>query len=105
MKTSATEKAAQDTSADLRALIADAEKLLSSAGADADDKIVELRDRMRSAIDEGRSTYERLRHRVADTASEKVHEADDYVRTHPYHAVGIAAGIGALIGLLVSRRH
>tara|TARA_R110002050_G_scaffold58433_2_gene131244 strand:- start:89 stop:271 length:183 start_codon:yes stop_codon:yes gene_type:complete len=59
---------------------------------------------MRTALDEGRSAYERVRVRVADTANEKVHQADDYVRTHPYHAVGIAAGIGALVGLLVCRR-
>ena len=54
---------------------------------------------MRTALDEGRSAYERVRVRVADTANEKVHQADDYV-----HAVGIAAGIGALVGLLVCRR-
>jgi len=104
MKTTATEKSAKEVSNDLRVLIADAEKLFSSAGDDANDQIAELRERMRTALDDGRSSYNRLNNRVSETASEKVHQADDYVRTHPYHVLGVAAGIGALVALLVSRR-
>jgi ElaB/YqjD/DUF883 family membrane-anchored ribosome-binding protein len=29
---------------------------------------------------------------------------EDYVQTHPWQTIGIAAGIGILIGMLISRR-
>jgi ElaB/YqjD/DUF883 family membrane-anchored ribosome-binding protein len=29
---------------------------------------------------------------------------DDYVHEHPWEAVGVAAGVGILLGLLISRR-
>jgi ElaB/YqjD/DUF883 family membrane-anchored ribosome-binding protein len=33
-----------------------------------------------------------------------VEAADDYVHTHPWPVIGMAAGVGLLIGLLISRR-
>ena len=32
------------------------------------------------------------------------HAADDYVHEHPWKAIGAAAGIGMIIGLLIGRR-
>ena len=94
------ESIAHSTVEDLRALLRDAEEVLASAGDQADDKIKELRSRMRAAIEDSRSTYYQIR----DSAREQLDRADDYVRTHPYHAVGLAAAVGALAGLLFSRR-
>jgi ElaB/YqjD/DUF883 family membrane-anchored ribosome-binding protein len=32
------------------------------------------------------------------------HAADDYVHENPWRAIGVAAGIGVIIGLLIGRR-
>ena len=32
------------------------------------------------------------------------HAADDYVHEHPWKAIGAAAGVGMIIGLLIGRR-
>ena len=85
---------------ELKELVRDAEKVLSASGDEANEKIAELRDRMRQVLEESRG---RLEH-VKQAACEHLHQCDDYVRTHPYHALGVAAGIGALVGLLVSAR-
>ena len=45
------------------------------------------------------SSYERIKTEAVRHAK----QADHFVRENPYYAVGIAAGVGALIGLLVSR--
>jgi ElaB/YqjD/DUF883 family membrane-anchored ribosome-binding protein len=37
-------------------------------------------------------------------ARELVDDGEEYVRENPWKAIGIAAGAGLLIGLLVSRR-
>jgi ElaB/YqjD/DUF883 family membrane-anchored ribosome-binding protein len=76
----------------LQVLLHDAEKALSNTAGAAGEKFDELRERMRSALDAGRAE-----------ASRRVKQADEMVHEHPYYAVGIAAGVGALIGILVSR--
>ena len=41
---------------------------------------------------------------VLTRAKEAARDADGYVREHPWQAVGIAAGVGLLLGILISRR-
>lgn len=76
----------------LRGLLRDAEKALSSTAGAAGEKFDELRERIRSALETGRAE-----------ATRRAKQADALVHAHPYYAVGIAAGIGALIGILASR--
>jgi len=32
------------------------------------------------------------------------HDTDEYVHEHPWRAIGIAAGVGLLVGMLIARR-
>jgi ElaB/YqjD/DUF883 family membrane-anchored ribosome-binding protein len=41
---------------------------------------------------------------VADKTRQMANVTDEYVHEHPWKAVGVAAGIGLIIGLLISRR-
>ena len=64
----------------------------------------EVSERAREAA---RMTSDRARE-AARATSERAREAarytDDYVHEHPWAVVGVAAGIGALIALILSRR-
>jgi ElaB/YqjD/DUF883 family membrane-anchored ribosome-binding protein len=95
-----TATASHQAADDLRALLQDAEAALSGAGDMAEDKVAELRDRLRSALDKGSGAYKRAK----ACAQVKLGEADDYVRAHPYQAIGTAVAVGAIIGLLIGRR-
>lgn len=97
---SATSDSSQQTIDDLKALIQDAEEALANAGDVAEDKIAELRERLRGALDKGGNAYRRAR----ECAREKIDEADQYVRSHPYQSIGTAIAIGAILGLLIGRR-
>jgi ElaB/YqjD/DUF883 family membrane-anchored ribosome-binding protein len=88
------------TTEELRSLVREAEALLARSADNADDKVVELRDRLSDLIGSGRDRFDK----VKAVAEEKLHGCDDYVRKHPYQAVGVAAGVGALVALLASRR-
>ncbi|HEY4302712.1 MAG TPA: hypothetical protein VGM73_17715 [Candidatus Didemnitutus sp.] len=81
---------------DLRALLQEAEQALSD---EASDRFDDLRERLRSALEDGRHSLERLR----DEATRRARQADKLVRDNPYAAIGVAAGVGALIGIIVSR--
>lgn len=90
-----------DTIENLKILIRDAESMLADVGSDAGEKVGELRERLRAALLDGRSRFQRMR----ISARDGLCQCNDYVRTHPYQAVGVAVGIGALVGVIVSRRH
>lgn len=85
---------------ELRSLLQDAERALANVGGEADEKIAELRDRMRNALAEGRSQFDHLRERTRDQLT----YADEYIHAKPYQALGVAAAVGALIALLFARR-
>jgi ElaB/YqjD/DUF883 family membrane-anchored ribosome-binding protein len=42
--------------------------------------------------------------RAEQRAAERARAADKVVRAHPYQAIGVAAGLGLLIGVLAGRK-
>jgi ElaB/YqjD/DUF883 family membrane-anchored ribosome-binding protein len=88
-----------DTQHDLKALLREAEQALSNTAGEAGEKVEELRERLREAVNQGRYSLENIR---AETIR-RAKQADAVVRENPYYAIGVAAGVGALIGVLVSR--
>lgn len=88
-----------DSRSELRTLLREAEKALSHTTSEAGEKFDELRERLRDALTEGRFSLDNIRNETVRRAK----QADQLVRDNPYYAVGIAAGIGALIGIIASR--
>lgn len=91
---------AQAATDDLRRLLAEAEKALAATGDSASEEIKHLRERLRDALDDGRAF---ARH-VTTLAREQAARADEFVHERPYVAMGVAAGVGAMIGVLLARR-
>ena len=87
------------TSVELKALLHEAEQALSNTADSAGEKFDELRGRLREALDSGKYSLENIK----AEALRRGKQADQLVRDNPYYAIGIAAGVGALIGILVSR--
>jgi ElaB/YqjD/DUF883 family membrane-anchored ribosome-binding protein len=85
---------------DLKAVTRDAEAILQATTGQADEKVGELRARLSSVLDSARATGARLQEKAV--AGAKV--ADKTIREHPYESVGVAFGVGLLIGVLVGRR-
>jgi ElaB/YqjD/DUF883 family membrane-anchored ribosome-binding protein len=86
---------------DLEDLAEDARALLAATADVAEEKVVEARERLATALDRGKATWVR----VQDRAVEGAKATDHAIRTHPYQALGVAFGIGAVLGLLLSRRN
>jgi ElaB/YqjD/DUF883 family membrane-anchored ribosome-binding protein len=78
---------------ELREVMAAAEELLAAAGSDNAERLKEIRDRAEAAL---RGARERL-----EGAGEEI---EDRVRRHPFAALGIAAAVGLVIGVLLSRK-
>lgn len=91
---------ASNTIDELRTLILEAEQALSNAGDAADEKLVEIKDRLQGAMDASKSTINRWRRATVDQAR----RADDVVRSHPYESIGIALAAGLVLGYALSSR-
>jgi ElaB protein len=72
-----------------------------SLGDVASEKFDALRERVSTALDHGKESLEDLR----VEATKRARQADELVRENPYYAIGIAAGVGALIGLFMAHRY
>lgn len=90
--------------ADLKVVIADAEELLAETASHTGERIGELRERMQDNLRNARHKLGELEDAVVVKTREAVKATDHYVHEHPWKAVGIAAGAGLIIGLLISRR-
>ena len=78
----------------------DARNLMAATADVAGEKVSEARKRLADALERGKEFYGRVRERAVEGAK----ATDQAVHEHPYQAVGIAVGVGALIGYLVARR-
>lgn len=94
------EKLAQD----LKIVIADAEELLRATASQAGEKVSVARDRIQESLRQAKIKLAEVEDALLDKGKQAARATDEYVHDHPWKAVGIAAGIGLLVGILISRR-
>lgn len=90
--------------ADLQVVLADAEALLAATAQDASVGVAELRGRVQASLANARVDLQHAQEAMLVKAKEVAKATDGYVHEHPWKSVGIAAGAGLLLGLLLSRR-
>lgn len=90
--------------ADMKVVVADAEELLRATANQAGDKVSELRGRIQDHLVTARASLADAQAAMVDKAKEVGRATDDYVQDNPWRSVGIAAGVGLLVGLLIGRR-
>ncbi len=90
--------------ADLGTLAHDAEALLAATSGDVSEKAVEARGRLTAALEKARSTYKEIQTKGIESAKAAAKKADATIRAHPYESIGIAFGIGVLLGALLRRK-
>lgn len=94
------EEARERVKEDLHALMRDAEGLLRATAGDMSEKAQKARTQLSEAIDKAKGSYRHLEERTVAAAR----ATDKVIREHPYESIGIAFGVGLLIGVLVTRR-
>ena len=86
---------------DLKNLVADAEELLKATASQAGEKVAEARQKIEQSLIEGKKALADAEKTLVKKSKEAADLADDYVRDNPWSAVGIAAGAGLVLGLLI----
>ena len=90
--------------ADLKTVMEDAEALLKATSTLTGEKIQEVRARAEESLRQAKVRLSEVEEEAMRRAREVAEAADEYVRENPWQSVGIAAGVGFLIGLLATRR-
>jgi ElaB/YqjD/DUF883 family membrane-anchored ribosome-binding protein len=102
---SKTAKTAQEVlSNDFQILVKDAEKLLEHTATLAGDQADELRAQIHESLLRAKETLKLSQESLREKSEEVVVAAEDYVQANPWQSIGIAAGVGFLLGLLATRR-
>jgi ElaB/YqjD/DUF883 family membrane-anchored ribosome-binding protein len=85
---------------DLKRIVRDSEALLHDSGEVLGDKAREAHARLAETLESAKS----LCGRMNEKAREQLQTTDRVIRQHPYKSIGIAAGIGLLVGILATRK-
>ena len=89
---------------DFRVVVADAEELLRATANQAGEKVSAVRERVQESVHRAKIKLAEAEDLLVDGGKQAARATDEYVHDHPWRAVGIAAGIGLLVGLLIGRR-
>jgi ElaB/YqjD/DUF883 family membrane-anchored ribosome-binding protein len=88
----------------LQGIVNDAEDLLKATQRTGSEQFMAARDKFESRLNETRKELATLRDNTANNVRSAVRAADTAAHEHPYTTAGLAAGIGVLVGMLISRR-
>jgi ElaB/YqjD/DUF883 family membrane-anchored ribosome-binding protein len=89
---------------DMQEVLADTETLLRDVADEGGEMAQALRERITANLQNVRAKLIETEEMVAEKARFAAKAADEYVHENPWQSLGAAAGVGFLLGLLVSRR-
>ena len=90
--------------ADFKTVVADAEALLKATANQGGDELAEVRAKAEESLRVVKARMTESQAALLVKTKEAAKATDAYVHEYPWKAVGIAAGVGLLIGLLSGRR-
>ncbi len=93
-------KETQAISNDMSQLAEDAGALMAATADVAGEKVGEARKRLAAALERGKEICGKVREKAVQSAK----AADVAVHEHPYQAIAIGIGVGAILGYLLARR-
>ncbi|MDD2880037.1 MAG: DUF883 family protein [Rhodoferax sp.] len=89
---------------DLNQGIADSEELLKLTADEVSAGAMQLRERVRERMNKAKAELIHLQQVTVEKAKAAGHATDEFVHENPWKSIGIAAGLGLVVGLLISRR-
>jgi ElaB/YqjD/DUF883 family membrane-anchored ribosome-binding protein len=90
--------------ADLKLVVTDAEELLKLTAGQAGEKVAAVREKMQRGLEQAKAKIVVIEGKAVEQTKAAARATDAYVHENPWKAVGIAAGVGLLVGLLIGRR-
>ncbi|MGQ0544188.1 MAG: DUF883 family protein [Betaproteobacteria bacterium] len=89
---------------DLRTVVGDAEELLKATASQGGEQIARIRSRAEESLRIARARIKEMTHSAEAQARQAAAEVDKQVHDSAWTAVGIAAGVGVVVGFLLGRK-
>ncbi len=89
---------------DFATVLHETEDLLKKASHETGERAKDLRAQVDAKLLAAKLRLQELQGEAVDRAKDAARATDDYVRDNPWQAIGVAAAVGFLVGMLVSRR-
>ena len=89
---------------DFKLVIADAEELLRATATQAGERVSAARERIQDRLHSAKLRVAEAEEALMVRTREAARVTDEFVHDKPWYAVGIAAAIGLVVGMLISRR-
>ncbi|ANI99610.1 hypothetical protein A8O14_05660 [Polynucleobacter wuianus] len=89
---------------EFKSLMADAEALIKATEDHPSETINAIRIKALETMTGAKESLSNLEGTLTEKAKVVAEGADDFVHRNPWEAVGVAAGLGLLIGLFIRRR-
>ena len=89
---------------DVKVVLNDAEDLLKQAASSTGDRAVELRERALTSLKRAREKLLDVQDSMLERSKAAARATDDFVHDNPWRAIGVAAAVGFLAGLLGNSR-
>jgi len=96
--------AANNATTDVKALVKDAQSLLSAAASLTGNKADELRERGMELLDQALGKAGKYQDQAMVKSRELARATDVYVKDNPWRTVAVAAGVGLLLGVVLGRK-
>jgi ElaB/YqjD/DUF883 family membrane-anchored ribosome-binding protein len=93
-----------DISKDLHAVIDDAELLLQHVKREAGSEMGEARQRLEASLHAAKARLQGVQQALGENVQHTVRATEGYVQDKPWTALGISAGLGLLVGLVIGAR-
>jgi ElaB/YqjD/DUF883 family membrane-anchored ribosome-binding protein len=89
---------------DFTEVLTEADSLLKQATKESGEKASDLRAQVESKLRAAKLKLQDMQDDAMDRAKATARATDEYVRDNPWQALGVAAALGVLVGLLIGRR-
>jgi ElaB/YqjD/DUF883 family membrane-anchored ribosome-binding protein len=89
---------------DFSAVLSEAEDMLKRAATETGEKAKDLRSQVEQKLLTAKLRLQELEGQALDQAKIAARATDEYVHDNPWQAIGVAAAVGFLVGLVISRR-
>ena len=99
-----TNNSKQKLVSDMKIVVSDAEEILRATAGVAGEKMVDLREQIADRLHDAKMRLADAEAALVDRTKAAARATDDFVNDKPWQAVGIAAGIGLLLGIIIGRR-
>lgn len=89
---------------DFKVVVADAEALLKATAGQGGEAVAAVRARVEESLATAKVKMADAQAALLAKTRAAARATDEYVHVHPWKAVGVAAGVGLVVGLLIGRR-